>query len=874
MSLRLRRIALDGFRRFRDPIAIDGLTDGLNIIIEPNETGKSTLLEALRAAFFVRHSTRNQLAQSFAPHGASVGPQIQVAFEADGASWSVSKRFLRGASIEVSGPQGRAQGEDAEARLHKLLGSERDTSQKGDPASHGALGLLWVAQTEALSVTGPGAMVRDTVRATLEAEVGSIMGGTAFQQVRDRVEEQYGNYWTPTGQKRDRQNGVRERVEAAEAAVGEAASRLAALEASFSELDTARTRLKIVERDIADGGDAQTRRDLLDTRDVARAAAQIVATRRAQQEAATVRVRSLEELQQRHEDAVAAREAAEQKLAHVREQRAGLAEALLAAKQRATDTRGALAEARTHYQQARELLAAGEILQQAHRRETAAAAARHRHAELLDHERRYREAKALADTLIPAARIKALEGLDRVVTEAEAAVRVGATRITFSGSTAGITIDGVAMQPGDRMLTRTARIRFGDTELIVAPPAAAESAEERLADAQAKRRLALNELGLADLVAAKVRNEDAREAAAKLGAIEAWIQAATPADDVLDLAAGADALKLFVSGLADEQGEAADPPDTVALKQAAEAAGVAVGRAEGTYEGALGALQGAQDEDAPLVAVEAGARSELSQADGIIASIEGRPEFAALARNLPEAREQAAAAAVRLEEATQNAAMHDPAMIERKIDVIDARARTANDRRTSLEKEISRLEGTIESEGGKGLADRAAAVREEVEAAQAALHRITAEADTLKLLRTVLEEARNETAARFVGPVARRAKRHIERLLPGCELYFAEDLSLQSVIRGGVSEGCAHLSKGTQEQLAVLTRIAFADMLLEQGRPVSLILDDPLVYSDDARLDLMIEVLLEVAGRMQVILLTCRDRAFRHVPGARIALAS
>ena len=54
MSLVIRQIAVDGFRKFRTPFAIEGLTDGLNIIIEPNETGKSTLLEALRAAFFVR----------------------------------------------------------------------------------------------------------------------------------------------------------------------------------------------------------------------------------------------------------------------------------------------------------------------------------------------------------------------------------------------------------------------------------------------------------------------------------------------------------------------------------------------------------------------------------------------------------------------------------------------------------------------------------------------------------------------------------------------------------------------------------------------------------------------------------------------------
>lgn len=140
------------------------------------------------------------------------------------------------------------------------------------------------------------------------------------------------------------------------------------------------------------------------------------------------------------------------------------------------------------------------------------------------------------------------------------------------------------------------------------------------------------------------------------------------------------------------------------------------------------------------------------------------------------------------------------------------------------------------------------------------------------MLRSTLNAARNETSAKFVGPVAARAKHHIERLLPGCELTFSEELSLESVIRAGMDESCASLSRGTQEQLAVLTRIAFADMLLEQGKPVSLILDDPLVYSDDARLDTMIEILLETATRMQVVLLTCRDRAFRHVAGNRIAL--
>jgi hypothetical protein len=35
----------------------------------------------------------------------------------------------------------------------------------------------------------------------------------------------------------------------------------------------------------------------------------------------------------------------------------------------------------------------------------------------------------------------------------------------------------------------------------------------------------------------------------------------------------------------------------------------------------------------------------------------------------------------------------------------------------------------------------------------------------------------------------------------------------------------------------------------------------------------MVEILSEAAERMQVILLTCRDRAFRHVTANRVSIA-
>ncbi|WP_215767261.1 AAA family ATPase [Gluconobacter cerinus] len=873
MSLVIRRISVENFRKFRTPVVIEGLTDGLNVVIEPNEAGKSTLLDALRAAFFVRFNTRNQLAQSFAPHGDAVGPEVKVAFEVDGAPWSVTKHFLRSASVEVSGPQGRAQGEEAEARLNALLGSVRDTSRGGDVATYGALGLLWVAQAEALSVTAPGQIVRDTITSTLEAEVGSIIGGAAYRRVRDRVEAQYELYWTPTGQKRGRQTDAHERLEAAEAAAREAADRLATLERSFLDVEAARARLKIIQREMADNTDVQTRSSLIASLDIARVAAQILTTRRAEQEAVNGKVKALADVRQRHEDATQARTKADAALTQAREQRLGVADTLSVANQKVVDARTALNSARTDRQAVRTALAEGEERIRQSRRGAAIQAARQRHADLLKLEEQRSAAKALADTAIAPKVLTLLEAHDRAVAEAQAVVNAGATRIALCGSADGITIDGQPMALGARTLDREVHIRFGAAELQITPPASAASAAEVLASALCKRKATFDDFGVIDLAAARASNEIARDAAADLRTLEARIEAATPADEVLQLPTGSAALKLFVAELGTEEAVGvAEVPDIAELTKAMETADSAAARAEGAQDSAIEALRRAEQQEAPLATAEARAASDVANAVSALEVIERRPEWPTLTEDLARAREQAAEASVKVEDALRDASAHDVEAITRKIELIDARVRTAGETRTRLETDIARLEGTIESEGGLGLADRTAAAYEEVEAARIAFQRVTDEAQTLKALRSTLDDARNETSAKFVGPVAARAKRHIERLFSGCELTFSEDLGLESVVRAGVDESCASLSRGTQEQLAVLTRIAFADMLLEEGKPVSLILDDPLVYSDDARLDTMIEILSEAATRMQVVILTCRDRAFRHVPGNRIAL--
>jgi DNA repair protein SbcC/Rad50 len=67
----------------------------------------------------------------------------------------------------------------------------------------------------------------------------------------------------------------------------------------------------------------------------------------------------------------------------------------------------------------------------------------------------------------------------------------------------------------------------------------------------------------------------------------------------------------------------------------------------------------------------------------------------------------------------------------------------------------------------------------------------------------------------------------------------------------------ARLSQGAKGSVGIAVRAAIADVFADAGNPGILILDDPLVDLDPGRRKLAIEVLKELGGKMQVIVLTC-----------------
>jgi recombinational DNA repair ATPase RecF len=99
------------------------------------------------------------------------------------------------------------------------------------------------------------------------------------------------------------------------------------------------------------------------------------------------------------------------------------------------------------------------------------------------------------------------------------------------------------------------------------------------------------------------------------------------------------------------------------------------------------------------------------------------------------------------------------------------------------------------------------------------------------------------------------------------ELDLGDDFRPAQLIRARGGEGFASLSDGTREQIAVLVRLAFGALLAKSGRSAPIILDDALVFSDDDRIEGMFDALARSAEYQQVIVLTCRTRAFAPIGG-------
>jgi hypothetical protein len=226
-------------------------------------------------------------------------------------------------------------------------------------------------------------------------------------------------------------------------------------------------------------------------------------------------------------------------------------------------------------------------------------------------------------------------------------------------------------------------------------------------------------------------------------------------------------------------------------------------------------------------------------------------------------------------------ALEARALSDADLHALDGELAEARRAHGGREAEIKRLTIELANKKGEqvgidetGRAAEVAARDGDFERAEAEAQRLRHEAEALKLLETTLADIEARAEAAYVAPISRRLTGHLARVFGASELSFKGDFAVDNLRRGDAREDVAGLSDGTREQLSVLVRLAFAEVLAESGKPAPLVLDDPLVYSDDERLAAVCGELTAAASVPQIILLTCRERAFEVLPGRRLKVTN
>jgi hypothetical protein len=137
------------------------------------------------------------------------------------------------------------------------------------------------------------------------------------------------------------------------------------------------------------------------------------------------------------------------------------------------------------------------------------------------------------------------------------------------------------------------------------------------------------------------------------------------------------------------------------------------------------------------------------------------------------------------------------------------------------------------------------------------------EALAARLLHDTLVDAQRDSKDRWLGPVRERVRPYLKLIQPDSDIVLNEEtMEIESFVRNGRIEPFTGLSVGAREQVAVITRLALAEMLVGAGQPSAVILDDALVNTDEGRLERMHLVLQKASDALQILVLTCRERDF------------
>lgn len=856
----IRAIRLRDVRGFGEQgIAIEHIEDGLSVLAERNEFGKSTIFDAIRAALFYKHSSADRAVKGLEPHHGGA-PLIELDLEFDGTLFRATKQFLKRAHAEIKdigASEIVAKDGDAHDWLLAAIGSSKPGS--------GPAGLLWVEQGKSMELPSGGEDGGLLLSSLLENEIGQVTGGERARRILNEARERLSMIETKTGKPAGPyRDCVRARDEAKNI-IDDYAKRVAETEAAQRELVDIDRQLK----DLEDPYAAQETRHRIDAAQEALSAAQQASER-------------LEGLLRARDDAHAMAEAAI--VAHERlvaDQGEAVAtsteiDALNDEIAALVEQEGAAGREEQEKQEAYE--AAEKAVTEAEAVErTANQAAEQRRAKkiLVSAEENFSAAVAATVTItevrgqlneihITEESLSEIEDLARAAGVAQARIDALRPRLTVAVKPAGkgkVAIDGEVIVDGDeRQVSGNVNIDIVDIAAFAISADDSSDAVAALEAAKAALQRALGAASAADLNAAQRLMRNRRELEMKLQRAEDALERVAPK--------GLSALEAEVEDLrrtAEKAVECDVTPDKAAEDVAIARSALATAQSDRTV-----AAQNRSKKREALGKSRGKLEPLTSRAAVLVEQLGDRSDWPAKEDASQRSLEKGKTDAETREAAYNEAAAQTPNL--EAAEALLARLKKAETNRTEKIRGLTGRRGEVaqtlrhgEAEGiGELLgesAGRLSALEEKCLAYEA-------DARALRLLIETLSSTQAALQDQFFEPVIAELNPLLAEVIPGAQLKLDEKFQADSLNREGNLEKFGILSGGTREQVAVLCRLAFAKLMVNKGKPSPVILDDALVFDDDQRLESMFTALTMAAqSGVQCLVFTCRQRAFGDLGG-------
>lgn len=868
----IKKIEIKNFKRLADPVVIDGLSSGINILAGDNEEGKSTLLRALRAVFFQKYNASGQAIKDMQPYNAAVRPEVGVEFELAGSHYSLRKVFAqKQAQAEFASEKHKCNGSEVEEKIRELFSLPNNEKGKQDT---GIWGLLWLEQTAATRGLETSEGARETLMKALDADLGAVVGGEKGRVLLKQIKTEYAKYYTP----------------AAEKETGEYKKAIVHLEEISDQFDNCQERYQTYELKLETLAETQEKLNKFEHNRSLENAQKAHSDAQEKVHKAERLAIELKSCKTTENAAVSEWNTAKEKLS----ERLSLGQKLEAAKQDLASNTEALEKARAQSKKLETDLSAKEAVLAEKKKAFEDAEQACKKAERLDeYQRLLDQEKSLTDDLKELTDLQAtlagyedrkkeikisehglekLRDLESQMNEARIRAEVSATKLTArpdSGKQASINGKKVEANTEFVICQKTTLALSEWGEIDVSP--GGENIAQFQETAKTQQELfekQLGSYGVASLDEAASLLTELRQLNVDIGTASKEIRRICGTDGVDGLRKTLSAIEKQLANYADLKGEQFTDSLASLREQRDEArkneAAAAKERDEAkstteTIDRQIAALN--ESFSLRQISVKE-LEDELSAPDKTLEQLEQdekqKADLAIQAQNTRKLKEK------EIGDNTPELLQKELDEAARKLKEIDIAVRKLND-------DIREARAFITAVGQTGLDEERRQLEGEKERAQQACNRMHSRARAIKLLYKTLSTAEQEAKSQYLEPMLEILRPQLNDFFPGSQLILdSKAVEILHLERDGNKENYNDLSVGTREQLSVLTRLAIARLLKQQGQPGVLVLDDALVYSDDTRISKMKKLLQDVGKEIQILILTCRLRDYSDIEGAKI----